>query len=259
MNDGAPLSATAQRTAAGLRHEVPDNSSHDFLDTISPCSLERQRIELLHSQKNFWQKLMTGVVKMCEFEGPPHLKNSGHSLGGIVIKKALIIAHARQNQWGDLLRSAVHLCFFGTPHHGTDSVVDLLLNFGDKILGANDSSVRQELRLWSKPLIDSNALFIDIAEGFTITSFFEKKKYHGVLLVDEGSTRLNKGKEQVLGLDKHHLSMCKFSDLEDPNYLTVFGRLHAEISTIGTEEQTKEHEQLVERLLTLAPHPPTSV
>lgn len=45
---------------------------------------------------------------------------------------------------------------------------------------AKEGSVLRELKLWSPSLIEANALFVDIAEGFTITTFFEKEKTHGV-------------------------------------------------------------------------------
>ncbi|KAI1386356.1 uncharacterized protein F4822DRAFT_409788 [Hypoxylon trugodes] len=173
----------------------------------------------------------------------------GHSLGGIVIKKALHIAHARQKQWGDLLYSVIHLCFFGTPHQGARSLPGFLLRFGEAITTTENGDILKELKLWSSPLIEIDALFVEISEGFTITTFYEGRNYNGIKVVEEGSTRLNKSKETVIRLDGDHKTMCQFPSSEDPSYLKVFSRLHAEISAIGTAEQVQDHEQRLKLLL----------
>lgn len=70
--------------------------------------------------------------------------------------------------------------FFGTPHQGTNSLAGFLNNIGIALLRARDGSVLRELALWSPSLIETNTLFIDIAESFTITTFFEKDPTYGV-------------------------------------------------------------------------------
>lgn len=126
----------------------------------------------------------------------------GHSLGGIVIKKvmitpshdieslltrnqALLIAQSRPKHWGDILTSVVHLCFFGTPHQGTNST---LLNLGSVLTKSKAGSVLEELKLWSPSLIETNQLWVEIADGFTITSFYEINPYMGVLVSERCPT-----------------------------------------------------------------------
>ena len=126
----------------------------------------------------------------------------GHSLGGIVIKKAstassikietlitrnqaLLIAQSRPKHFGDILTSVVHLCFFGTPHQGTNST---LLDLGSVLTKSQAGSVLQELKLWSPSLIETNQLWVEIADGFTITSFYERNPYMGILVSEQSST-----------------------------------------------------------------------
>jgi hypothetical protein len=40
----------------------------------------------------------------------------------------------------------------------------------------------EELKLWSPSLIETNQLWVEIADGFTITSFYERNRYMGVLV-----------------------------------------------------------------------------
>ncbi|KAK5081052.1 hypothetical protein LTR70_009229 [Exophiala xenobiotica] len=162
---------------------------------------------------------------------------------------ALLIAQARASLYHDLLTSVRHLMFFGTPHQGTDSGAGFLNDLGAALLRANDGSVLRELKLWSPSLMEVNTLFIDIAEGFTITTFFEKEKTRGVQIVNEGSARLNKSKEQVIGLDGNHLQICKFPDKDDPMYVKVLRRLRAEVSQVQDVEAEREHERRVQQLL----------
>jgi hypothetical protein len=75
-------------------------------------------------------------------------------------------------------------------------------------------------------------------------------------VVDEGSARLNKTKETAIGLGRNHITMCKFASVDEAWYRQVFGRLHAEISAIGTEEQVREQELRVQRLLESVPPTP---
>ncbi|KAI0901834.1 hypothetical protein F4806DRAFT_501929, partial [Annulohypoxylon nitens] len=177
----------------------------------------------------------------------------GHSLGGIVIKKALTFAQMRPALYSSLLHSIVHLYFFGTPHQGTDpsSMAGLLRSLAQALTRPNQGSIIQELQLWSSFVVQENARFAEIAEAFTITTFFETKKLHGVLVVNEGSATLNKTREAVVSLDRNHSTMCKFTDTDDVAYRRVFSRLHAVISMIGSREQLEEKERRLRCLASL--------
>jgi len=67
-------------------------------------------------------------------------------------------------------------------------------------------------------------------------------------VVNEGSARLNKTKEFVIGLDANHLTMCKFTSKEGL-YSKVLRRLGAEVAAIGTPVGEDEHELRVRKLL----------
>lgn len=98
----------------------------------------------------------------------------GHSLGGIVIKKCLVIAAARKVLYGDILRNVRHLMFFGTPHQGSDSfLAHIAASMG------RPGSVHRELKLWSPELIQLDTMFVERAELFSITSFFELRDTKG--------------------------------------------------------------------------------
>jgi hypothetical protein len=57
-----------------------------------------------------------------------------------------------------------------------------LLNLGSVLTKSKAGSVLKELKLWSPSLIEANQLWVEIADGFTITSFYEREPYMGVLV-----------------------------------------------------------------------------
>lgn len=102
-----------------------------------------------------------------------------HSLGGIVVKKALIIASGRRTRYGDIFESTRHLMFFGTPHQGTTSTAGFLRRLGAAL--SADASVLRELELWSPQVLETNSAFLtEIAPMFTITTYWEREKISGV-------------------------------------------------------------------------------
>ena len=70
--------------------------------------------------------------------------------------------------------------------------------------------------------------------------------------MNEASARLNKSKEDVIGLDANHLTMCKY-DSRNSLYTKVLRRLNAEAVAIGTKKGETEHESRVERLFESVP------
>lgn len=102
-----------------------------------------------------------------------------HSLGGIVVKKVLIIAKGRSSHYGEILENSRHLMFFGTPHHGTTSMAGFLRRLGATL--SADSSVVRELELWSPQILETNNAFLtEIAPMLSITSLWEREKLGGV-------------------------------------------------------------------------------
>ncbi|KAI0163924.1 hypothetical protein GGR57DRAFT_451829 [Xylariaceae sp. FL1272] len=67
------------------------------------------------------KSLLTDLKRLRE-HSPAHnrpLMFVGHSLGGLVIKSALVQAIRAEEKFGDILRSITGICFFGTPHQET--------------------------------------------------------------------------------------------------------------------------------------------
>jgi pimeloyl-ACP methyl ester carboxylesterase len=166
----------------------------------------------------------------------------GHSMGGLVMKRACLIAH-RQRETEVGLESLSHetleedhsslasrikcLMFLGTPHHGSDSAERL-----DKILrsGANPMPGKEyvkDLKRESPSNESINDEFRFIADSFHLFSFNEARPTsHIGFVVDKDSARINGPRhEHTQSIDADHRNMVKFDDEEDPNYRIVHDHL----------------------------------
>ncbi|KAN0070951.1 Alpha/Beta hydrolase fold [Elaphomyces granulatus] len=177
----------------------------------------------------------------------------GHSLGGIVIKNALVLAQARQSLYGDIYESAKSITFFGTPHQGAN-VAEWAgyLEKISKIVGVSRSNVLKELETWSPTLLNLSRTFSEQIPRLLINSFYEKQPYQGIYVsnqrvapsfsdaqlltaakvVNEGSATLSYFSEIVVGLDANHTTICKFSSKESSVYREITQQLETRMYEI---------------------------
>ncbi|KAI9791807.1 MAG: hypothetical protein M1833_001331 [Piccolia ochrophora] len=169
---------------------------------------------------------------------------AGHSLGGIVIKKALIMARMRSKKYEDILHCTRHIFFFGTPHQGANKTA--FVNFLNKLVGGlqldNSTSAVDELSLWSDSLLDTLASFSEIASNLSFTTFWETKPTKGIQIVEEGSARMNLSTETPVSLSANHKEVCKFRSVDDSNYRSVIRRINAELGKLQDARAIREHE-----------------
>ena len=111
-----------------------------------------------------------------------------HSLGGIVVKKALILAHERSSDpvFKDILINTKAIAFLGVPHKGSDSA--WWANFAANALkGASiglttNNSLVADLRKDSSALSTISKQFIERGRDLSIYTFYERLRLKGVLV-----------------------------------------------------------------------------
>ncbi|KAL5313190.1 hypothetical protein ACEPPN_018923 [Leptodophora sp. 'Broadleaf-Isolate-01'] len=146
----------------------------------------------------------------------------GHSLGGLVIKQALLNARDDPDNYLETWNATCGLVFFGTPHRGGNT--GALEEFGVRFakLFTNDSTAN-DLLMCLKPnslfTQDSAERFSKQLKNFKILTFFETRptKFHGFskIVVNRDSAILNAPGEVCVDLDRNHRDICKFGEREN--------------------------------------------
>ncbi|CUS12561.1 unnamed protein product [Tuber aestivum] len=153
----------------------------------------------------------------------------GHSLGGIIIKKALVIAQQRADSHCvlDKLCCAV---FLGVPHLGSSvaNTAETLVSIA-QLFGDFNTRHLEDLKKESPSLRDLAQAFgqlegfkiITVTEGTETVIPFTKKSVH---VVPQSSASLHMGaRETVISIDgaDHHM-ICKFGDSGDGQYSRIW-------------------------------------
>ncbi|PKX92170.1 LipA and NB-ARC domain protein [Aspergillus novofumigatus IBT 16806] len=194
-----------------------------------------------------------------------------HSLGGLVVKRALIYCRSVSNEKIEHLRSifvsTYGILFLGTPHNGSDVAKwgVLLQNICSAVLPKKfmESSPQliKALRTNNETLQNINSLFADIMGRFHLYFFHETRstdvKGTRELIVDESSAAPYFEGVERMGIEADHSHMCKFADEDAPGFeavaeallrysrdapLTIFDRWVEEEKTRLVIRQTKAKE-----------------
>ncbi|OBT47140.1 hypothetical protein VE00_03128 [Pseudogymnoascus sp. WSF 3629] len=141
----------------------------------------------------------------------------GHSLGGLVIKQALLNAQRNRN-YESILKSTFGLAFFAVPHRGSNlgKTVSALVR---SLSGANaDNKILESLEtnsLFTKDMIKQYRYML---ENYRIVSFYEQMDTplfgRAVAIVGEESAVLDlpgTRELQVAVTDADHSSICKIA------------------------------------------------
>ncbi|KAK1974128.1 hypothetical protein LZ30DRAFT_560493, partial [Colletotrichum cereale] len=146
----------------------------------------------------------------------------GHSMGGLVIKKAYILA--KRDPIYHCLADRFHTVFFiATPHRGADSVKLLSNLLQMASLGIHPFLA--DLRKNSPSIESINDEFRHIHNRLSLYSFYETIPTNvGIkssLIVEKDSAILGYAKERTAYIDADHRGVCKFDTPESSNYLVL--------------------------------------
>lgn len=169
-----------------------------------------------------------GKSLLGEMSTSPYLGNAdtpivliGHSMGGLVIKKAYMLA--RQDVVYESLTKQIHTIYFlATPHRGSDSAK--LLNNILQIAYSSHTYVA-DLERGSGAIQSINDEFRKHSADIDLWSFYETQKLNrgvfSTLIVDPESATLGYREERQMPMNADHRSICKFETPTDRNYITL--------------------------------------
>ena len=169
----------------------------------------------------------------------------GHSMGGLVIKKAYVLSR-QLPEFESLSKRITALFFLGTPHQGSGLSQAL-----HRIISLTGSRPFLSDLFPQSPAIQAiNEEFPILSQSLRLFSFFETKPMnYGVgkgLIVEKESAVLNYPNERRTHLDANHRDAARFPSPRDPSYLTVRNALAAVI------EESRQNTQQTHTQLALA-------
>ncbi|SMY21055.1 unnamed protein product [Zymoseptoria tritici ST99CH_1A5] len=154
-----------------------------------------------------------------------------HSLGGLIAKKAYLLAMSDSNfTYGEIGRATSAFVFFSTPHRGlhqTSIINDILLAC---VAGWRSTQNGEVVKRHTPKLTEINEKFRDLAAPLDIYSFYARPSAntdpgYDVLALPSHSTTLDHPSETPIPLDADHTTMTKYRSRHDPNYTSVRGAL----------------------------------
>ncbi len=172
-----------------------------------------------------------GRALLGELKISPYVRNGGanpivlvgHSMGGLVIKKAILLA--RHNLADQDFAQRIRCAFFlATPHRGSDSAQ--LLNNILKASGVlSPREYITDLQRNSVSTQTINDEFRHVADQLMLYSFYETFNtsigLSSFIIVDRDSAIMGYQHERVQLLNANHRNICKYESPTDSNYSTV--------------------------------------
>ena len=180
-------------------------------------------------------KSLLGSIQDCPAiprESTAPLIFLGHSMGGLVIKKALILARQIE-EFTSIARRVQTIFFLATPHRGSD-LAQLLSRILHVTSGARPYV--NDLHRNSLATQSINDEFPQHCKDIQLYSFYETLAMnYGVgkgLVVEKDMATLGYYNERTAYLNANHREVVKYTSRGDPNYLTVRNALANTIDCI---------------------------
>ncbi|MCJ1398925.1 hypothetical protein MMC11_002126 [Xylographa trunciseda] len=147
-----------------------------------------------------------------------------HSMGGLVVKKALILGQFDQH-YKDVVQAVRAVLFLSTPHRGTNLALALNRILTVSIFGHSAKQYISELENNSITLQDINEQFRSLAPRLAIISFFETLETTigptKMMVLQKESSILGYPDEISKPLNADHHDVCKYTSRRDPSYVSV--------------------------------------
>ena len=154
----------------------------------------------------------------------------GHSLGGLVIKQALITAREHEHtmseddDYAKIIRNTVGIIFLGTPHKGSDQVKwdGVATNLAKVLKKEHNDTIVNALSRGSSTLEGLQSSFAGISDRFSYSTFSEEREYPGIgKIVDDESAILYLPKESRNSIPANHLGMSRFGSVSETGFKRV--------------------------------------
>ncbi|EEY20585.1 SERAC1 [Verticillium alfalfae VaMs.102] len=193
-----------------------------------------------------------GKSLLAAISTSPFLANSdtrivaiGHSMGGLVIKKAYLLAKQDITQQSLASRFST-IYFLATPHRGADSATTLR----SILKVAYDRAYVGDLERNSSAIQIINDEFRHYSSGLELWSFYETQnmRLFNSLIVDPESAVLGYSGEHQVPMNADHRSICKFDSSMDVTYTTLRNALAMTVDRLATVVPEQKKQEMRNRI-----------
>ncbi|CAL8581634.1 hypothetical protein XPA_007322 [Xanthoria parietina] len=147
-----------------------------------------------------------------------------HSMGGLVVKKAHVLGQ-NDDQYRQSIRATSAMLFLSTPHRGTNLAELLNRILAVSIFNHSPKHYIAELKRNSPAIHDINEQFRNIAPHLNVFSFYETQQTavgpRKMMVLEKDSSILGYPNEISKALEADHHNVCKYTNQQDPNYISV--------------------------------------
>ncbi|KAK4451554.1 hypothetical protein QBC34DRAFT_401310 [Podospora aff. communis PSN243] len=178
----------------------------------------------------------------------------GHSLGGIVIKQAIILSSHRPLD-ASILQSTKLIVFLGTPHRGSHVLDSSLAKTGLSFMKLANREIPKNVRTMLQPRGDEsfiiNTDFIRAKGQIEIVNFYEQvtRAHLQDLVVDKDSAVLDSERSENIPVARDHEHLVRFEDAEDDAYHTLRQTIRRKVTKIlenmSEREKTGQKDNLL--------------
>ncbi|KAH8806031.1 hypothetical protein F5884DRAFT_801489 [Xylogone sp. PMI_703] len=186
----------------------------------------------------------------------------GHSMGGLVIKRAYLLAKGGP-EFEPLVSRIQAMFFLATPHLGSDMAHTLTKILS---LGGGARPFVNDLHRNSLAIQSINDEFPKVCQGLQLYSFYETVPtniigFKKTLIVEKDLAVMGYPNERREYLNANHREVCKYLSTDDPNYRTVRNALASVLnvlrnSLVSSKQDVKNHQKrLLVKLLGVSDAP----
>ncbi|KAK4465805.1 hypothetical protein QBC42DRAFT_332991 [Cladorrhinum samala] len=175
----------------------------------------------------------------------------GHSLGGLVIKDAIISTNGhhlneRFEDYGRLYSSTIGVIFFGTPHSGSDGerLGQIVANIAKLVRKQPNSQLLATLAPDSHILEQQRDGFMTVTKDIPVVCFAEEIPWLNFGLIVPKSSALYTGfLVRPLSIHANHMNMVKFANNSSPGYIHTVGQMHWILQKFNEKQQQQQQQQ----------------
>ncbi|KAK8176250.1 hypothetical protein BC567DRAFT_226636 [Phyllosticta citribraziliensis] len=173
-----------------------------------------------------------------------------HSLGGLVVKQAIIQSNTHYNnkssRSGDMFPAVKCAMFLATPHRGSNAAnwADMVTTITAPLaIRLSNKELVKTLKSDSCVLYNQRETFLAVRHSvdLDVPCFYENRPTSKMTIVPKDFAVIEDCHTRI-AMDADHHEICKFNDKNDVNYQRVLNEIQMAVEKIETERDTAAKE-----------------